>query len=329
MRASRLMSIVLLLQNRGRLTARELAKELEVSVRTVYRDVEALSASGVPVYGEGGRDGGYQLLDGYRTRLTGLTSCEAESLFLAPDSGPAGPAGPVAELGLGSYLASARLKLAAALPATVGEHAARIGSRFLLDTSSWRRDAPGSAHLPALTQAIKDDQAVRVRQGGHEAEAGDGRPLSPLGLVLEAGAWYLVAHDGEAVTSRPVAGIHTVEQAGGPFHHVSGFQLRLWWEQRSGSTTPSPSDGPEWARIRLTGPGPELLRADAELAAILTSMDDPDSDGHVMAGLRHDDRLAARLLSLGPHVEVLAPPELRAAVADAAEAVSGLYRSGL
>ncbi|SEM46853.1 helix-turn-helix transcriptional regulator [Streptacidiphilus jiangxiensis] len=216
MRASRLMSIVLLLQSRGRLTARELARELEVSVRTVYRDAEALSASGVPIYGEGGKDGGYRLVDGYRTRLTGLTSCEAESLFMVPELGPA------AELGFGSAALTARLKLAAALPGALGEHAARIGSRFLLDTWSWQPEAEGSARLPLLTEAVKEQHTLRI---GDEV-------VSPQGIVLEAGRWYLVAHDGTAVRTFEVSGLAEATRAEVPFRHVEGFRLRRYWEGR-------------------------------------------------------------------------------------------------
>src|ERR1700754_4948635 len=131
MLASRLLSILMLLQTRGRMSATDLAREFEVSVRTIHRDIDQLSAAGVPVYAERGRSGGFALMDGYRTKLTGMTQPEAETLFLA------GLPGPAAQLGLADLLGAARLKLLAALPANVQPNAERIAARFHLDPAGW------------------------------------------------------------------------------------------------------------------------------------------------------------------------------------------------
>lgn len=189
MRASRLLSILLLLQTRGRMTADQLAGELEVSVRTVYRDVESLAAAGVPLYADRGPRGGYQLLDGFRTRLTGLTSDEADSLFLA------GMPGPAADMGLGTVLAAAQLKLLAALPPELRDRAGRIRERFHLDAPGWFRRAEPTPHLAAVADAVWQQRRVRVRylrwnRGGLLPVD---RTLEPLGVVLKAGSWYLIA----------------------------------------------------------------------------------------------------------------------------------------
>ena len=148
MRAARLVQVLLLLQARGRMTARQLADELEVSSRTIYRDLEALSGAGVPVYAERGAEGGYQLLDGYRTTLTGLTAKEAEALFLS------GLPGPAAELGLATAVAAARRKVLAALPAGLREAAAMAQERIHLDASGWFRTPPEHPHLEAVASAV-------------------------------------------------------------------------------------------------------------------------------------------------------------------------------
>ena len=148
MRASRLVSLLLLLQTRGQLTAAELAAELEVSERTIHRDVEALSASGVPIYAERGATGGFRLVDGYRTRLTGMTGEEAEALFLA------GLPGPAAELGLGTVVAAAQLKVLASLPPELRTRASRLVERFHLDAGDWFRASQPVPHLAALSDAV-------------------------------------------------------------------------------------------------------------------------------------------------------------------------------
>jgi predicted DNA-binding transcriptional regulator YafY len=143
MLASRLLSILLRLQTRGRMTATELAGEFEVAVRTIHRDIDQLSAAGIPVYAERGRNGGFRLRDGYRTTLTGLTRPEAEALFLT------GLPGPAEQLGLAGIASSARLKLMAALPANIQEGAERMAARFHLDAAGWFR---GTDLLPSLHQ---------------------------------------------------------------------------------------------------------------------------------------------------------------------------------
>ena len=147
MRASRLLSMLILLQLRGRLTADVLAAEFEVSLRTIYRDIDHLSAAGIPVYADRGPGGGFRLLEGYRTKLTGLTAMEAEALALA------GLPGPAADLGLGAALGAGRLKLLAAMPAGMREGAGRIGERFHLDplelVPPGRRAATSHGHRPS------------------------------------------------------------------------------------------------------------------------------------------------------------------------------------
>src|SRR5918996_1602063 len=173
MRASRLVSLLLLRQSRGGQTAAELARELEVSVRTIHRDVDALSASGVPIYADRGPHGGIRLVDGYRTRLTGMTADEAEALFLS------GVTGPAAQLGLGTVVAAAQLKVMAALPPELRSRASRIVERFHLDVAGWFHTGDAGPRDPVE------------------------RTVGPLGLVLKGGMWYVIAAaDGQIRTYR-------------------------------------------------------------------------------------------------------------------------------
>lgn len=320
MRASRLLSIVLLLQSRGRMTAAELSDALEVSVRTVYRDIEALSAAGVPVYADRGPAGGYQLLDGYRTRLTGLSPEEAEALFLA------GVPGPAAELGLGTVLATAQLKLEAALPPELRARAARIRERFYLDAPGWFQETEQTPYLSPVAEAVWEQRPIRVhyRRWGGEVT----RTLEPLGLVLKAGIWYLVAlADGQARTYR-VSRILALEQVAGRFERPREFDLAEYWQDwTAGFANRLYRDE---ATVRLSQRGvrllPYLLGAGIARVA-LASAGDPDEAGwvEVTVPIESVEHAVSELLKLGAEAEVLGPEALRSRMADTAAALARLY----
>ncbi|MEV6119545.1 WYL domain-containing protein [Streptomyces sp. NPDC052077] len=189
MRAARLIRMVLLLQSRPSMTAAELARELEVSERTVTRDAQALSEAGVPVYAERGRTGGYRLVGGYRTRLTGLARGEAEALFLS------GVPGALRDMGLEDAASAARLKVSAALLPSLRDAPRTAAQRFHLDAPGWFREPRTPPLLPAVAEAVWDDRriAARYRRGDREVV----RELEPYGLVLKAGVWYLCARAAE------------------------------------------------------------------------------------------------------------------------------------
>ena len=319
MRASRLVSLLLLLQARGQLTAAELARELEVSERTIHRDVEALSASGVPIYAERGAHGGIRLVDGYRTRLTGMTPEEAEALFLA------GLPGPAAELGLGTVVAAAQLKVLASLPVELRTRASRLVERFHLDAGDWFRASQPVPHLGALSDAVWNGTRIAIDYDRGEGPAR--RVLEPLGLVLKAGIWYVVAMvEGQTRTYR-VSRVVSVEPLNGTFERPPGFDLPAYWTE---TTAAYERDVPRidvTVRVRPDRVG--RLR-DAVGNAVVDAADylaEPDPEGWLRLRLRLDwpDEAARRLLAAGRWVEVLDPPAVRARIASTARAVVERY----
>ncbi|MEU6723759.1 YafY family protein [Nonomuraea wenchangensis] len=321
-RASRLLSLLLLLQTRGRMTAPELAAELEVSVRTVYRDVEALSAAGVPVYADRGPAGGYQLLDGYRTRLNGLTAEEASSLFLA------GLPGPAAELGLADVAATAELKLLAALPPEPRSHASRMRERFLLDVPSWYRSGDDVPHLGEVAEAVWDQRPIHItyrRWGQKEVD----RVVHPYGLVLKGGSWYLVAAPpGGSPRTYRVARVLTLETLPGRFQRPEGFELASFWagyakEFRERMYTAE-------CVVKLAPGRGELLAYTLGRDVVETALaaaGEPDPEGWLTLTLPVESITHARwlLLRMGADVEVLEPPELRALMREAVAELHKLY----
>ncbi|GII61177.1 transcriptional regulator [Sphaerisporangium krabiense] len=325
MRASRLLSLLLLLQTRGRMTAAELSRELEVSVRTVYRDVEALSAAGVPVYADRGPAGGYQLLDGYRTRLNGLSAEEASSLFLA------GLPGPAAELGLAEVAAAAELKLLAALPPEPRSHASRMRERFLLDVPGWYRDADDVPLLGLVADAVWEGREIRMlyrRWGPAEVS----RQVRPYGLVLKGGSWYMVAApaDAEPRTYR-VARIISAEALPVRFARPEGFDLGRFWQEYSAGFQERMY--PAEAVLRVAPGAEDMLRVTAGTRAVeaaLATAGPPGEDGWRVLRLPIESVRHARwlLLRMGASVEVLGPAELRGLMISAVEELSALYGAG-
>nr|WP_062340202.1 transcriptional regulator [Herbidospora sakaeratensis] len=322
MRASRLLSLLLLLQTRGRMTAADLSAELEVSIRTVYRDMEALSSAGVPIYADRGPAGGYQLLDGYRTKLTGLTEAEASSLFLA------GLPGPAADLGLAELAAAAELKLLAALPPGPRSQAARMRERFLLDVPGWHRGAEDVPFLAEVAAAVWEQRPLRLtyrRWGPAEVR----RDVLPYGLVLKGGSWYLAAEcDGSMRTYR-VARILTLAGLPGRFERGE-FDLPAFWERFSAEFAARLYTGT--ARIRLA-PGGEGLLAytigeERAAPALALAEPDPDRPGWTVLEIPVEGLNGARwtLLRMGALIEVLGPADLRAMMAEAALGMAEMYR---
>ena len=323
MRASRLLSLLLMLQSRGRMTARELADELGVSIRTIYRDMDALTESGVPVYADRGPDGGYSLLEGYRPQLTGMSAEEADQLARAEMSAPA------AELGLGRVLAAAQLKVHAALPNELAERSRRIAERFHLDAPGWFREADHVPTLTGIADAVWNQRVVRIRYrvwGDEEVE----HELEPMGVVLRSGVWFVVAapHEGGSARAYRVARVLTLETLDVRFERPDGFDLWRYWNERLSPLTSALYQAE--AAVRLSPAGmataPVVLRP--HTARALTEREWPlDGDGWTCAVIPIESVAAARseLLALGAEVEVVSPALLREQMREAAAGLASLY----
>ncbi|MFD8273328.1 helix-turn-helix transcriptional regulator [Streptomyces flaveolus] len=325
MRAARLIKMVLLLQSRPAMTAAELARELEVSERTVTRDAQALSEAGVPVYAERGRAGGYRLIGGYRTRLTGLARGEAEALFLS------GVPGALREMGLEDAASAARLKVSAALLPSLRDASRTAAQRFHLDAPSWFREPRTPELLPAVADAVWDDRqlAARYRRGEEEVV----RELEPYGLVLKAGVWYLCARVPEGGSFRVyrIDRFTAVEPGGERFARDEEFDLPAFWAERAEQFARSILRAEVVVRLSERGVRELPYAVDAPAAReALEAAGAPDADGWVTVTVPVESEEVAhtQLRALGPEVEVLAPGELRERFARDARRLDALYRDG-
>ncbi|MFF3456287.1 helix-turn-helix transcriptional regulator [Streptomyces sp. NPDC002730] len=321
MRAARLIKMVLLLQARPSMTGAELARELEVSERTITRDALALSEAGVPVYADRGRAGGYRLVGGYRTRLTGLGRSEAEALFLS------GLPGALREMGLEDAASAARLKVSAALLPSLRGASDSAAQRFHLDAPGWYQEPETPELLPAVAEAVWDDRRIKARYRRRDAEVE--RELEPYGLVLKAGVWYLCARARTAFRVYRIDRFTAVDVDGELFDRDEDFDLPAFWEERAAQFVRSILRTE--VVVRVTEEGARRLPYVTDRAAAreaLAAAGGPDGHGRVTLTLPVESHEVAygQLFALGPEVELLEPPELRALFAESAERAAQLYR---
>ncbi|WP_027342263.1 helix-turn-helix transcriptional regulator [Hamadaea tsunoensis] len=310
MKSERLIALLFTLQARRSATAAELAAVLEVSERTILRDVTALQAAGVPLWSEPGRGGGIRLLDGWRTRLDGLTAPEAAALFVS------GVPTALADLGLGAAIVTAQSKLLATLPSGARERAAQLAERFHLDAPGWFHRAEPPTHLADIATAVWEQRRTKIAY--RRGETVVDRVLDPLGLVLKAGVWYLVAGVDETTRSYRVARIVSAEITGEVFERPAGFDLAGFWTESSAAF-----DRTLWrerVRLRVSGRALVYLRHHTEIGAVeeaLAHAGPPDAEGWIELDLPVESLHVAehQLVALGDQIEVLDPPSLRAAIA--------------
>jgi len=322
MRADRLLAILMRLQSRGRLTAQELARELEVSERTIYRDIDALSVAGVPVYGEPGPGGGFALLDTYRTNLTGLTQGEVRALSMLRIPAP------LVELGLSEELRAALLKLSASLPDARRLDEERVRKRFHLDSTWWQQGTEQVPHLQTIHRAVWENQKLFITYKPPftvEVE----QKVAPYGLVAKAGIWYLVYERRGGIRALRVSNFLDVRVSEESFEHPDDFNLTTFWkgwcedrERFFATYTATVRIAPELV--------PHLPRYfGSQIHDQITQADPPDRDGWIHLELSFESLVAARTqaLGFGRGMEVLEPLALRRSVLDFAEQIVSLYSS--
>ncbi|MER5952532.1 YafY family protein [Streptomyces sp. NPDC001893] len=317
MKSDRLLSILLLLQTRGRVAAPELAERLEVSVRTIYRDIEALSASGVPVYAERGRHGGIALLPGYRTDVTGLTADESRALFILAAQGAH------SALGLDSAFRSALRKVMAALPEPHRPAAELTSRRILVEASRWRGGPMPAVDLGVLQEAVLAERRLRLRYRHSGADTPRTYTVDPYGLVSKAGVWYLVADRRAEPQLFRADRVREATLTDAPVRRRPGVQLVDAWAVLKRQVEDRPGAVEATARVRRTHLDLFLRLCGNALTA------PPDDDGRgewITVRLGYGEvREARSLLSFADNVEVTGPPEIREELARCAAAITGVY----
>jgi predicted DNA-binding transcriptional regulator YafY len=321
MRADRLLSLLMLLETRGKMTARQLAEELEVSERTIYRDIVALNTSGVPIYTEDGPGGGISLVESYNTNLTGLNSGEVRALSMLniPE--------PLVKLGVDRELKAALLKLSAALPSTSRENETRTRQRIHLDASWWFEPEEPVPHLHTIQQALFQERKLYLRW--REFRTSVEQVLSPYGLVAKSNTWYLVAGQQDHIRVLRVSKIIESQMLEETFEYPQGFSLPSFWKCWCEDFKNNRPVFMVTARVsaELIDHLPRIVSEHTN--DILAQADAPDEQGYVMLTLPFENFESARshILGLGRAVEVLEPLSLRMSVIDFAHQIDDLYNS--
>jgi predicted DNA-binding transcriptional regulator YafY len=316
-RADRLLSILLLLQVHRRMTARALARRLEVSERTVHRDMEALGAAGVPVYAQRGAGGGWVLPDTYRTNLTGLTESETQALFVAT------PPRLLADLGLEKASDAALVKLLAALPAFARRDAEYARQRIHVDAGGWRGGEETVPCLPALQEAIWRERKVRLAYRRGDGGAAE-RLVDPLGLVAKASRWYLVAGVAGEMRTYRVSRIQAVDITDEPCVRPPEFDLAAYWARSSAEFVANLPRYP--ATVRAAPDALPRVWIPGSYAQV-QRVGEPEADGWrtLELLLETEEEACSYVLGFGARVTVVAPAELRERVVRAAREIVALY----
>ncbi|MCA1060136.1 YafY family transcriptional regulator [Rossellomorea aquimaris] len=319
MRGDRLVSILLLLQTHGRMTAKELAEKLEVSERTIHRDMEALSGTGIPVVAERGQNGGWSLLKDYRTDLTGLKEAEIRALFLSPSVQL------LDDLGLTRTTEEARNKLIASLPSTYRENAQDVWNRIHIDISSWRKQKDKTTSLEIIKEAIFQENMLKISYERADGETND-RSVEPLGLVAKGDLWYLVAaKENGDIRNYRVSRIHHVETLDEQFKRPQGFNLSQYW---SSSTTSFIKKLPSYeVRVKVSPDALSRLTFTGRFARVL-EVGDRRGDAWIPVTLSFDteEEAKAYLLGFADRVKVIEPADLKHYILEMAEATLSFYR---
>jgi predicted DNA-binding transcriptional regulator YafY len=325
MRADRLLSILLLLQTHGQLTSRELAKRLEVSERTIHRDMEALCIAGVPVVSERGAAGGWGLVEEYRTNLTGMNPAEVQALALTPNR-------VLADLGLDKASDAAFIKLLAALPSLGRRDAEYVHQRIYVDMTGWRQHNEPVPFLQVIQDALWQDRQLTLsykRTDGQVVE----RNVHPLGLVAKLNVWYLIAavEDGESsgVRTYRISRVQQAALAEGPCARPKDFDLVAYWQQSQADFKASLPRLP--ASVRVAPEALTRLRYVCRNARIDIgeAASPPDAKGWLTLELHYEteSEAAEALIALGASLEIVSPPSLRERVIHLAESVVAFYQA--